>query len=204
MKRAKDLPFGDYSAAVEAAKRGDQEGFRFLYESTYRDKFFIARKYMKNDTDAADILQEAYFRAWQNLHTLKDAEKFPAWLSTIVANCALNALKKTKPMLFSEIEGADEEIADVPYDEEDLRAEYRPDLAFAMKEEARLIGKLIDALSDEQRLCILLFYVEELSVAEIASIIGCSRGTVLSRLNYGRKNLRKKAQELKIYKYFPK
>ena len=85
-----------YTQAVEAACRGDQEAFTFLYESTYRDKYFIAWKYMRKEEDAQDVLQDAYMKAWENLATLKEPEKFPGWLSMIVANTALNALKKRR------------------------------------------------------------------------------------------------------------
>lgn len=54
----------------------------------------------------------------------------------------------------------------------------------------------MDALSDEQRFCVLMYYVEEHSVREIAQIIGCPENTVKSRLNYGRKNLKAKAEEM--------
>lgn len=186
----------DWKEAVARALKGDQEGFRILYDATYRDKYYIARKYMKNEQDAADVLQEAYLRAWKHLHTLQDPEHFAGWLSVIVANCAISALKRVKPMLFSEMDTADEDGGDPPYDEEDLRTEYRPELALEQKEEARILQEMLDALSDEQRICILMFYVEEKTAKEIAEALGCSRNTVLARLSYGRKNLKKIADKL--------
>lgn len=49
----------DYTQAVEQAKAGREEGFTFLYENTYRNKLYIAMKYMKNEQDAMDVLQDA-------------------------------------------------------------------------------------------------------------------------------------------------
>lgn len=182
--------------AVGNALKGDQNAFRFLYESTCRDKFYMARQYMKNDEDAADVLQESYLKAWQRLPTLTDAEKFPQWLSSIVARTALDALKKKQPVLFSDLSKEGGEGETFEYEEMDLRAEYQPEKAFTDQETSFLLKEMIDSLSDEQRMCVLMHYVEEIPVQEIADAANCSRNTVLSRLHYGRKNLRTKAEEL--------
>lgn len=185
-----------YTQAVEAACRGDQEAFTFLYESTYRDKYFIAWKYMRREEDAQDVLQDAYMKAWENLATLKEPEKFPGWLSMIVANTALNALKKKKPLPFSALEQTTEEGDTFEFEEEDWRKEYQPEHAYTDKETSELLKEMLDALSDEQRFCMLMHYVEEIPTNQIAEMIGCTKNTVTSRLNYGRKNLKAKAEEL--------
>lgn len=185
-----------YAHAVEAARRGDQEAFAFLYESTYRDKFFIAQKYMRNEEDAQDVLQEAYMKAWKSLPSLQQPEKFPGWLSMIVANTALNSLKKKKDLPFSALEQTTEEGDTFAFEEEDWRKDYQPEHAFTDQETSELLKEMLDSLSEEQRLCMLMYYVEELPTNEIANIVGCSKNTVTSRLNYGRKNLKAKAEEL--------
>ena len=99
----------DYTQAVEQAKAGREEGFTFLYENTYRNKLYIAMKYMKNEQDALDavhdamdVLQDAYIKAFARLDSLQDANAFPGWMSTIVAHTALNALQKKQAVLFSD------------------------------------------------------------------------------------------------------
>lgn len=69
-----------YAEAVANALAGNQEGYDFLYQSTYQKKFFIAKKYMGNDMDAQDVLQDAYVQAFTKLNTLQDYQKFPNWL----------------------------------------------------------------------------------------------------------------------------
>lgn len=204
MTQAYDSNYQSYTQAVAAAKNGDQAAFRFLYESTYRDKYYIAQKYMRNETDAQDVLQDAYMKAWQNIGQLQDAEKFPNWLSMIVSSTALNALKKKKDLPFTALEQTTEDGDTFTLEEEDWRREYQPEHAYTDKETSDLLNGLMDALSDEQRFCVLMYYVEEHSVSEIASLIGCSENTVKSRLNYGRKNLKKKAEEMeqKGYKLY--
>ena len=204
MTQAYDSNYQSYTQAVAAAKNGDQAAFRFLYEHTYRDKYYIAQKYMRNETDTQDVLQDAYMKAWQNIGQLQDAEKFPNWLSMIVSSTALNALKKKKDLPFTALEQTTEDGVTFTLEEEDWRREYQPEHAYTDKETSDLLNGLMDALSDEQRFCVLMYYVEEHSVSEIASLIGCSENTVKSRLNYGRKNLKKKAEEMeqKGYKLY--
>ena len=204
MTQAYDSNYQSYTQAVTAARNGDQGAFRFLYESTYRDKYYIAQKYMRNETDAQDVLQDAYMKAWQSIGQLQDAEKFPNWLSMIVSSTALNALKKKKDLPFTALEQSTEDGDTFTIEEEDWRREYQPEHAYTDKETSDLLNGLMDALSDEQRFCVLMYYVEEHSVSEIASLIGCPENTVKSRLNYGRKNLKKKAEEMeqKGYKLY--
>lgn len=67
----------NYVQAVASAKEGKEEGFNFLYESTYKEKYYIAIKYMKNEEKAQDILQDAYIKAFNKLDTLKIPMPFP-------------------------------------------------------------------------------------------------------------------------------
>ena len=196
--------YNGYAEAVRDARSGKEEAFRYLYESCYRDQFYMARQYMKNDDDAQDVLQEAYVKAWQRLHTLQEPDKFPSWFSKIVSNTALDAMKKTKPMLFSELENGFEDGETIPYEEADTRTEYQPEHSYTEKETAFLVREMIDSLSDEQRMCVLMHYIEGQSVQEIAAFADCSQNTVLSRLFYGRKNLKAKTEELekKGYKLY--
>ena len=76
----------DYVLAVSQALAGRQEGYDFLYQSTYQKKFYIAKKYMGNDSDAQDVLQDAYVQAFSKLDTLKEPDKFPGCLLTSVSS----------------------------------------------------------------------------------------------------------------------
>lgn len=190
-----------YEQAVELAKRKEEAGYQFLYESTYRDKYYIALKYMKNEEDALDVLQDAYMKAFDKLDTLYEAEKFPAWLGMIVANTAKNALAKKKPILFSEMSMENEDGDAFEYQIEDENIENQPELSYTKEETKELVQQLIDSLSEEQRLCILMFHIEDMSIREIAETLDCPENTVKSRLNYGRKNLKTKAEELEKQGY---
>ena len=186
----------DYKKAVEAALKGNESAFSALYESTQRDMYYIALKYMKNEEDAMDVLQDSYIKAWQSLATLKDPASFRAWFGRIVANTAKNALAKKRPMLFSQLEGENDEGEQLALDIEDEKSEFQPERSYTQKETQELVHELIDSLSDEQRLCILMYHLDDQSIKDIAETFGISENTVKSRLLYGRKAIKAKAEEL--------
>ncbi|MBR0092484.1 MAG: RNA polymerase sigma factor [Lachnospiraceae bacterium] len=183
-------------SAVLAAQQDKADAFAFLYENTWESKFRVARQYMKNDADAEDVLQEAYLRAWKSLKTLKDPGTFSSWLTTIVSRTALNTLKRKQPLLFSEMDAENEDGEAYTWEQEDFRTEYRPEQAYTEQERRTILHEMIDSLSDEQRMCVLMYYVDEQPVKDIAEAAGCPENTVKSRLNYGRKKLKAKAEEL--------
>ena len=186
----------DYKKAVEAALKGNESAFSALYESTQRDMYYIALKYMKNEEDAMDVLQDSYIKAWQSLASLKDPASFRAWFGRIVANTAKNALAKKRPMLFSQLEGENDEGEQFALDIEDEKSEFQPERSYTQKETQELVHELIDSLSDEQRLCILMYHLDDQSIKDIAETFGISENTVKSRLLYGRKAIKAKAEEL--------
>lgn len=84
----------------------------------------------------------------------------------------------------------------------------QPEMACTVQETQDMVRELINSLSDEQRICVLMFHLEGYSIKDIATVLNCSENTVKSRLNYGRKNIKEKAEELqkkgyKLYSYTP-
>ncbi len=196
-----------YTEAVKLALAGEERGFGYLYQNTFDSKFYLAKKYMGDDAAAQDVLQEAYIRAFRHLDTLKDPEKFSGWFGIIVANMARNELKKKNPLLFSDLNQGEEE-EEVEFQIEDTDASRQPELAYTQEETAHLVRQMLDSLSEEQRLCILMYHFEGASIRDVALAAGCSENTVKSRLSYGRKNLKIRAQELekkgcKLYSVSP-
>ena len=193
----------NYTQAVQLAKEGKEEGYKFLYESTYKSKFYLALKYMNNEESAKDVVQEAYIKAFSKLNTLEQPETFSSWLGTIVANTAKNELQKKNHMLFSSTAvNAEEEAFEYQIEDSDWRNQ--PENAYSRKEIDTLVRELINSLSEEQKMCILMFHIEEMSISSIAAALNCSENTVKSRLNYGRKNLKAKVEDLqkKGYKFY--
>ena len=181
---------------IRRAMKGDEDAFREIYEKTYKFNYYVTRKYMKTDASAEDVLQEAYIKIWTHLPGLQNPEGYVNWSRRIVANTALNELRKTEPMLFSEMSNEGEDGSEMEFQVEDTYLPNQPELNFTEKEEHEIIRSMVESLSDEQRLCIMMYYMEEIPVREIAETLGVSEGTVKSRLNYGRQNIKAKAEEL--------
>ena len=120
------------SEAVSFAMNGDNDGYNYLYEKTWKNKYYVALKYMKNDEDAADVLQDAYMKAFQNLSMLNDPAKFEGWLGMIVANTAKNKLRVKNPVLFSEMDQDNGEGDIVEF--QDLLIEERAGVLSLMKQ----------------------------------------------------------------------
>lgn len=179
---------------VESAKAGEQYALNRLYELTCRKALCVAIQLLKDEDQAQDIVQDSYIKAFQNLDTLSNPDKFQGWLDTIVINKCKDHLKKKKVILFSQM--VSEEDSDKEWDIEDERDDFSPEANLDYKETRRLIQEMIDQLPEEQRLAIILRYMEEMPVKEIAVIMECSEGTIKSRLNYGRKSIRDKVLEL--------
>lgn len=183
----------NYGQALNLALSGKDEGYEFLYNETFQKSYYVALKYMKNEDAALDVLQEAYVKAFSSLDQLQDANKFPAWFSSIVASKSLDALRKKNVTLFSQMGDEESEVVDFI---EDNRIEVQPELALDQAETSRIVQEILDELSEEQRFCIMMYYMDQMSVKEIAQTLGVSENTVKSRLNYGRKNIKGKVQEL--------
>lgn len=185
----------DFKEAVEKAKNGEESGYQYLYKQTYQKNYYVALSYMKQEEAAQDVLQEAYIKAFNSLEQLQDADRFPQWIARIVTTKALDELKKRKLVLFSQMENDEEGDSTADWIE-DERLEVQPEISLDKKETSRLVQEMIAALSEEQKVCILSFYMEEMSVKEIAEALGVSENTVKSRLNYGRKKIQEKVLEL--------
>ena len=165
-------------------------------------------KYMKNEDEAMDVLHDSYVKAFERLSGLQDANSFPGWLSTIVANTARNALRDRHTVNFSDMQREDQDGETFEYSIADENMTAQPEMACTTKETQEMVQELIGSLSDEQRMCVLMFHIEGYSIKDIATVLGCSENTVKSRLNYGRKNIKAKAEELqkkgyKLYSYTP-
>jgi RNA polymerase sigma factor (sigma-70 family) len=177
------------SSLVENAKNGDSDAFSKLFEVTQQKAYYTALKITKNEQDAQDMLQDAYVKAFTSLDTLKDNSKFVSWFNCIVANSCRNYVVKKKPNLFSQYENDD---TDFDF-EESLENEDNtmvPHEVADNKETKRLVMNCIENLPDDQKLCVIMFYYDEMSIKDIASSLSIPEATVKSRLFHARKKLK--------------
>ena len=182
----------DLKEMIEKAAAGEENALEKIYNLTYVQGFAIALQMVKNEQDAMDIMQDAYISAFRNLKQIEDPKRLKSWFNCIVANKCKDWLKKKKPQLFSDIPTGDDdrEFEDTIADE---NLTFSPEESVDYAETKRLMKEILDGLPEDQKLCVLMYYYEELSVSDIADALGCSAGTVKSRLNYARKIIGTKA-----------
>ncbi len=179
--------------AVKAARVGDRAGQAYLYEKTYKKAYYVALKYTNNEDDAYDVIQDAYMKAFSRINQLDNDTKFDKWLNSIVVYTALDSKKKKKPELFTDV-SAVEDFDVIERFEAD--SSMQPEVVMDQNETARLVKKIINELSNEQKTVVTMYYMQELSVKEISKILNIPEGTVKSRLKYARKNIEIKVKEL--------
>ncbi len=167
---------------VLSAKNGNKKAFDKLYKLTSNNVWFTCVSLLKDEENAKDIMQETYITAFLKLDTLKDEEKFCGWLTAIATNKSKNKLKgKVEYQIDDEVL-----IAKTETDELMLPEEY-----INKAEKRKVLLQIIeDTLSFNQYQVVLMFYFNELSIAEIAQALEISEGTVKSRLNSSRAKMK--------------
>ena len=167
---------------VLSAKNGNKKAFDKLYKLTSNNVWFTCVSLLKDEENAKDIMQETYITAFLKLDTLKDEEKFCGWVTTIAVNLCKKKLKgKVEYQIDDEVL-----ITEAETDELMLPEEY------ITKTEKRkvLLQIMEDTLSFNQYQTVLMFYFDEMSIAEIAQGLEISEGTVKSRLNSSRAKMK--------------
>lgn len=164
-----------------------------LYEQTQKSVYAVAYSIVKNEQDACDLTQDTYISAFTNLEKLNDIDKFDKWIIQIAANKCKDFLRKKKPTLFSQFGEEDEDfVEDIPDNSEN----YNPDAIIENKEKREIIKDILYSLPEDQRLCLVLYYGQELKISEIATALDVSENTVKSRLSYGKKKMKEQIDEL--------
>ena len=173
---------------VRRTRRGDRAAFQGLVEKYQQRIYAVAYGLLGNREDALDAVQEAFVKAYKSLDKFKEKSGFYTWLYRIATNAAIDLGRKRgrreEVEFREEIEG-DEEKGSYPVGP----AAENPAEDLMQKELGEMIEDAIEQLPPDQKTAIMLREIEGLSYREIARIMRCSQGTVMSRLHYGRKKL---------------
>lgn len=182
---------------IERAKKNDQEALTEIYRYSAPAIYKAVKVFIKDDDTVNDIIQDTYVKAFTRLDQLQNPDRLMPWLKMIATNTAKDWLKKSKPVLFSEI-GQEDTADELSFEEsiEDEKLDQNPELAADQKEVSRLVMEILDQLPEDQRLVVGMFYYEEMSVKDIAATLELSENTVKSRLSYARKKIKEKVLEL--------
>ena len=172
---------------IEACKQGDRGAFHLLFEA-YKDKVYcIALHYSNDEAMARDVTQQVFLKLFTTISQFRKDAEFTTWLYRMVANACIDEHRKRKRFVqFSpEVEV------------KDMSAKGSQEESYHRKQVAESVRGAIAELTPKLRLPVLLKYVEGLSYDEIAETLGCSIGTVSSRLNRGHKMLARKLGHLR-------
>ncbi len=190
----------DYPAAadgdlVAAAQRGDMAAFEELV-ARHRDKLYArAFSMMRSEEEAIDLSQEAWVKGWQRLVQFQGEASFVTWMTRIVINLCLDALRKQKRLRTESIEQMDSESGGVERQMPILTI--NPTEGLERQELRRRIDQAMAQLSPAHRTVLILHEFEGLEYKEVAKRMGCSIGTIMSRLFYARRRLAALLAELK-------
>lgn len=174
------------SGVIQACQQGDREAFRLLFEA-YKDRVFsIARYSLGDEAGADDVTQQIFVKLFTCIGQFRGDSEFTTWLYRLVINSCLDERRRRRRFLpveeFTPMSKVHTKPAETRYERREIAGSVR---------------EAIGGLKPKMRLPILLKYIEGLSYEEIAAVLGCSKGTVASRLNRAHKALAKKLGHLR-------
>ena len=164
------------SDLVERAQLGEHDAFDALATAAYHRLYAIARRILRDGYAAEDAVQDALIRAWRDLRSLRDRDRFDAWLNRLLVNACHDQVRRRRRR---PIEVSVPDIAPSAVEDRLDQLVDRDEL------ERAFLG-----LSVEQRAALVLTHYVGLSAPEVGAILGIPPGTVYSRLHYGAKTMR--------------
>lgn len=156
---------------VKRAQRRDIDAFVTLMEKHKTGLYKVAKSYLRNEEDVADVMQDTVLSAYEHIVELRNAAYFKTWLTRILMNHCKNLLRQQKRYVVSEQAMDSETIKKAPEDDREFYA-------------------LVGELPEDYRMIFLLYYGEGFRTSEIAQILELNENTVKSKLRRGREKLR--------------
>jgi RNA polymerase sigma-70 factor, ECF subfamily len=184
---------------VERAKNGDVRAFRDLVERYQQRAYAIAYGVLGNADDAEDVAQEAFLKAFKKLSSFRGQSSFYTWFYRIVFNLSVDLSRRRyrhREMSYGDSFSLDAGVAHVDSSNVELGAKVTtPEESLSRLQLRGRIAEAMAQLSPEHRAVISLREVDGLSYAEISDVMGCSKGTVMSRLHHARRKLQRSLRE---------
>jgi len=179
---------------IKEVLKGDQNAFAEIVE-LFQDKLYrVCYRMLGNKHEAEDIAQEAFVRAFINIHTFDTNRKFSTWLYRIGTNLCIDRIRKKKPDYFLDAEVAGAEGLNM-YSQIASPDELPEEEVLKMEMQDRVQYE-ISRLPDKYRAVIVLKYMEDLPLQEISDILEMPLGTVKTRIHRGREALRKQLSNM--------
>ena len=176
------------AALIAACQRGDREAFRLLFEA-YKDRVYsVALYFFGGDAaQAADVTQQVFLKLFTKIAQFRAEAEFTTWLYRLTTNACVDEQRKRRRLTQFDEAAAPARVQRGTAQEE----------RHARREVAERVQTAVAELKPKLRVAILLKYFEGLSYEEMAAVLGCSKGTVASRLNRGHKALARRLGHLR-------
>ena len=183
----------ELAALVERTRKGDKAASTELYEKMYDKLYFSAYKNVHNKEDAEDIVQEAFVRATESLKDLISNDCFTSWIYSVTYNLCADKLRGgDNTVRFDNDDDRDNAIENSSFNEPVMV----PEDYMQNEETKRQIKDVIDGLRPDLRSVIILFYYDQMSMAEIAETMGISESSIKTKLFSARKRIKAKLRAL--------
>jgi RNA polymerase sigma-70 factor (ECF subfamily) len=193
--QAKDLDSLDDAELVRLARGNNGNAFRAIMQRNNRRLYRVARSVVHDDSEAEDVVQEAYVRAFGSLDQFRGDASLATWLTRIALNEALGRLRRQRPTVELEILDAEpsgkSQIIPFPL----MSADIDPERAAAQRQIRNLIEGAIDDLPEIFRVVFMMREIEAMSIEETAAILELEPATVKTRLHRARRLLRQALDE---------
>jgi len=173
------------SRLISRIRQGDLLALGVLYERHKTQMYRVALAITRDPNAAEDILQEGFLRLYGSVDRFDETRPLAPWLYRVTVNLSYNWVTRRGRWLVP-MEGAMERLRAGP--------KSSPETVVEQNELQRIVREALNALGFEHRVVLVLFYLGEFSLKEIAHILNLPEGTVKSRLHYGRKRLRSRLE----------
>lgn len=176
--------YKELAKQVEQVQDGNQEAFGKVYEMTYQRAYFYALQLVKQKELAEEVVQDVYLNAMCSINTLMNPMAFIPWLTKSIYYQCIKVLNKEGVVI-----PVEDEVLETNYKDENHQ-DLVPEMNFLKQEKAKEIMKAISSLSLGHKNVVLMHYYQHIKLKDIAETLNCSVGTVKSRLNTAKKNIK--------------
>ena len=172
-----------WAQEVRRARGGDNDAFAALVRSVQRPVYGLCLRLLRTEAEAAEVAQEAFLRAYQNLDRFDDSRPFDLWVLAIARNLCLDLLRRRTKLKTEDVEDHAHALpsGEASLEEQAIGHQVRTSLEEAMA-----------TLSADDREVLALYYVQKRTTKEIAQVMGVAAGTIMARLCRAREKLRQK------------
>jgi RNA polymerase sigma-70 factor (ECF subfamily) len=186
---------------IEACQGGDREAFRELFEAHKDRVWTVALRFIGDESAARDVTQQVFLKLFTSIVGFRHESNFKTWLYRMVANECMDEFRKRRRLIsldfFRPASGAERDEDCGGVEMKDWRQEPLQEERLAQLEVSEAVLAALAQLKPKLRMAIVLKYFEDLSYEQMAEALGCSMGTVASRLNRGHKELARRLAHLK-------